>query len=277
MIQILTKKTNHFKSYFYEPFTNTLNRHPDSDKVFDLYKKGMEEGVFQMQLHGREHVHVNNWLHKLRNQDEMMLEAFKERMFTLNNHKGCSCRYECLDAMAVYNENDLMFIQQAIKEGSSLFEKTWGFKSNSVIAPCYSWPSKLETTFKDCGIKYIQGARAQKEYTEKNDKVIVKRHYMGQKNHEGMFYLMRNVNFEQVENTTIDIVAAALSEIDNAFTWKKPAVITSHRVNYIGSIDPKNSVSNLKLLKQLLLKIVEKYPTVEFMSTDELGNLIASN
>ena len=33
---------------------------------------------------------------------------------------------------------------------------------------------------------------------------------------------------------------------------------------------------NLKNLNRLLQQIVEKWPTVEFMSSDELGNLIKS-
>ena len=65
-----------------------------------------------------------------------------------------------------------------------------------------------------------------------------------------------------------------MKEISTAFFWKKPAIISSHRVNYIGSINPKNRDKNLSLLQDLLGKNSQSWPEVEFMSTDELGDTI---
>jgi len=47
-----------------------------------------------------------------------------------------------------------------------------------------------------------------------------------------------------------------------------------HRLNVIGAIDVKNRKDNLFLLKNLLTQIANRWPEVEFMSTDELGDLI---
>jgi hypothetical protein len=47
-----------------------------------------------------------------------------------------------------------------------------------------------------------------------------------------------------------------------------------HRLNVIGAIDESNRTTNLELLKKLLTKVLQFYPDVEFMSSDELGNLI---
>lgn len=270
-------RSQNFESYFFEPFIETLKKNQNSDQVMESYRKGLNEGLFQFQFHGREHVHVNNWLSKLRSGDKMFLDAFEEGMFTLNNKNGCSCRFECLDAMATYSNSDFSIIQNAIKEGTGLFKQIWEFSSSSIIAPCYTWPSKLENDFKLSGIKYVQGSRAQREPSSINESPRIKRHFMGQQNEEGLIYLIRNVNFEQAENPNIDIVASALQEIDTAFFWAKPAIISSHRVNYIGSIVPENRKRNLVLLKKLLNKIIEKHPTVEFMSSDQLGDLIAKS
>jgi hypothetical protein len=65
-----------------------------------------------------------------------------------------------------------------------------------------------------------------------------------------------------------------MKEIEVSFKYKKPAIISSHRVNFIGSIQPDNRDKNLKLLSDLLKQIVIKYPDVEFMSSDELLMLI---
>jgi hypothetical protein len=47
-----------------------------------------------------------------------------------------------------------------------------------------------------------------------------------------------------------------------------------HRLNFIGAIDENNRNINLNLLKKLLTEIVRLYPTIEFMSSVELGDLI---
>lgn len=266
-------KEKGFKSYAYEPFTKSLERYLDASNVIQLFREGIQNQLFQPQFHGREHLQVSNWLNKLQNQDPSFIDAFEEGMYTINPDKGMSCLEECLDGMATYSNEDFSFITQSISEGTRLFEQIWGFKSKSVIAPCYTWHSDIEPYFKANGIAYIQGARAQREPSPGFKKKI-KHHFLGQKSPSGLTYLIRNVHFEQVENKDKDWVDSAMEEIKTAFFWHKPAIISSHRVNYIGTLDPDNRSRNLKLLATLLKSIVHEYPDIEFMSSDELGNVI---
>jgi hypothetical protein len=65
-----------------------------------------------------------------------------------------------------------------------------------------------------------------------------------------------------------------LYDIKTAFRWHKPAIISSHRVNYIGAINPANRDNGLLLLSRLLLEIIRIWPDVEFMTTPQLGELM---
>ena len=67
-----------------------------------------------------------------------------------------------------------------------------------------------------------------------------------------------------------------MQQIEAAFRWNLPANISSHRVNFCGHIDPKNRETGLKALKELLDAIVKRWPEVEFMSSDQLGDLISA-
>ena len=87
---------------------------------------------------------------------------------------------------------------------------------------------------------------------------------------------MRNCAFEPSENPTKDWINSCLKEIEISFKWKKPAIISTHRVNYIGFINQKNRDTNVPLLKGLISQILKKWPTVEFMTSDELGKLIGT-
>lgn len=59
-------------------------------------------------------------------------------------------------------------------------------------------------------------------------------------------------------------------QILEAFKNRKPAIINSHRFNYIRSINPSNSETNLEWLSNLLHTIVKQIPDVEFVSTAKL-------
>ena len=68
-----------------------------------------------------------------------------------------------------------------------------------------------------------------------------------------------------------------MNEINIAFKWKKPAVISSHRVNYIGVLNTLNRDYGLLQLRRLLEQILKIWPEVEFMTSDELGKLLLVN
>ncbi|MGI6306870.1 MAG: hypothetical protein ACOXZQ_13520 [Bacteroidales bacterium] len=96
----------------------------------------------------------------------------------------------------------------------------------------------------------------------------------GNRNPYGQYYLVRNCFFEPSLSGNADEVDNCLARIAIAFRWHKPAVICSHRINYIGAIDSGNRSRNLKKLKQLIEAIIREWPEVEFLTTDKLGALI---
>uniref|UniRef100_UPI0040496F24 hypothetical protein n=1 Tax=Flavobacterium sp. TaxID=239 RepID=UPI0040496F24 len=89
-----------------------------------------------------------------------------------------------------------------------------------------------------------------------------------------MKYNIRNCFFEPSSAPDRDWVDSCLVQISSAFLWNKPAVICSHRINYIGFIDEKNRDRGLRDLNNLLKKIVQKWPEVKFISTDELDQFL---
>ena len=64
------------------------------------------------------------------------------------------------------------------------------------------------------------------------------------------------------------------NNINYSFLLKKPAIISSHRLNFMGGLNLKNREENLMLLEELLSNIIRKWPQVEFFSSDDLGNII---
>lgn len=267
-------KESNYKSYSFELFTETLKKYPDSDRVFDLYKIGIAKKLFYPQFHGREHVHVYNWLRSLQENDLFSKRAFEHRMFTVSRSESSSCKNEFVDAFAIYDESYADSIMQSIDEGLLLFQSLFGYQSISAIAPCYIWDDRVAKTLFNNGVRVIQSGRAQLIPQYNSDAYNVEYKYSGQKNNFQQVYSLRNIYFEPCTKSDEGITQKCVKEIAQSFLVKRPAVISTHRVNYIGRIHKENKERNLELLSKLLKTIVRRWPDVEFMSTDQLGKIM---
>jgi len=163
-------------------------------------------------------------------------------------------------------------------EGLSLFEELFGYRSESFIPNNYFWSPDFDESMAQNGVRFYQGNRKMKEI-QFDDSNSYHTYYLGYKNRFGQRYLIRTAAFEpSLFNKNVGGPAEkCLKEISAAFRMKKPAIITSHRINYIGFIDESNRDRNLKLLNLLLKDIIRLWPDVEFMHSAELGHLIAGD
>jgi len=267
-------KASNFTEYHYEPFTETLKRYPKHKGAFKLWQKGMNEKVFKPQFHGREHLNVTRWMKALKENVGNARLAFELGMYDLSEGNQIT-EDSYMDTLNFKNENEFAFQNQSIVEGLDLFEKIFGYKSTTFIAPCYIWDSKLNKILSENGVKAIQGGWFQLEPKPGANHNFKKRfHYTGECNKHSQSYLVRNVSFEPSINSSENIKDEVLNRMEFLFRMKKPVIISSHRLNYIGFIDAKNRDVNLNLFAELLQQIVKRWPDVEFMSSDKLATIL---
>jgi hypothetical protein len=267
-------QNNNFEHYFFELFTNTLKNYYPNENVFEIWNEGITAKLFLPQLHGREHVNPIIWMNLLRENHIELKKAFEKEVFGLSRITSPNIVKMHLASLIFTNKKEKDIIENSLIEGANIFESIFNFRSKSFIAPVYTWDSQLEPTLNSIGIKYIQGGNSHKNYSNSLDTTYkVKRHFTGNRNVNNQIYINRNCFFEpsltnnyKIENT--------LKEIEIAFNWNKPAIISSHRVNFIGALDFSNRERNIKSLNLLLHRIILKWPNVEFMSTVQLGELI---
>lgn len=264
-----------FQQYYYEPFTETLKKYPEHDQVMDLYRQGIKEKLVQPQFHGREHLQVERWMTVLQNSDKAARDVFDWGIFSPKISHQLDYPNEYMDAFDTDGQPVSPNQVKIVREGLTLFKHIWGFSSSSFIAPCYTWDPDLEPYLANMGVKYLQGIVYQRVPVFGVSFVYRSiLHYQGQKNMHNQRYLIRNASFEPTILPNMNWVDDCLHKISTAFRWGKPAIIGSHRLNYMGYLEPSNREKNLSLLRDLLNQIIAKWPEVEFMSTDQLGALM---
>lgn len=261
-----------FKSYFYEPFTTTLKKYKQ-ENAFSLWQEGIKNHLFVPQFHGREHLNVPVWMRHLQTKDFHTIKAFEQKCWGYANKNKYNIDYQA--AFDVELATDIVHQETVIKEGLLLFEQIHGYKADFFVPPNGPFNTTLEKIAAQGGIKYMSTSKMQNEpQGEGRQKRRV--HWLGQKNKNNQLYITRNCFFEPSAESR-DWVASCINDVENAFKWGKPAVISSHRVNYIGGLVEKNRANSLKQLTSLLATIQIKWPTVEFMTSSELGDLILKN
>lgn len=261
-------KKNNFAQYYHEPITTTMQRYKGCAHSFEFWKQGREEGIFFQQCHGREHLNVARWMRALRLGDEDNLLAFDKGMMGIppkaNPKKGNVFQVALDDS--IYKEEPL---EDVLSEALDDFEQLFGYRSKTFIAPCYTWRLSLEKLLFGKGVVGIQGIAYQRNPGQK-----AIRHWQGTRNEFGQVYTIRNCFFEPTLLPSVDNISECLYRIKCAFRWNKPAVISSHRINYIGTIQEENRTKNLKQLDVLISSIIKTWPDVEFMNSEQLVNEI---
>lgn len=269
-------KNSGFTEYHYEPFTETLKRYPEHAGSFELWKAGIDSRLFRPQFHGREHLNVTEWMKALQQNRGKVRLAFDYGMYDLSEDQSVS-ENTFVEALHFEDKTELDFQRESIVTGLNLFEELFGYRASSFIAPCYIWSSELDKTLAANGISSFQGNWFQYEpVSGTNRKFRRKFHYIGQKNKFNQVYTIRNAAFEPADSSSIDWIGLVIKQMESLFRLGKPTIINTHRLNYIGFIDPTNREKNLILLRRLLKEMVEKWPDIEFISSDELATIIFS-
>ena len=267
-------KESDFSEYFYEPFTDTMERFPDCKDSYKYLKSGIENRLFVPQFHGREHLNVKVWMRALNEGHQKTILAFNNGMWGLSTANDPKIKLELQAAFDLIDAEDLIYHKEVLISGLNLFEEKFGYRANFFVPPNGALSSKLETTCIEGGIKYLSASRKEIEPIG-HGKSRKRYHWLGQKSNAGILYINRNCFFEP-NQLGRDWVDSCLNDISIAFRWRKPAVISTHRVNYIGALYKENRENGLRQLSMLLKQIMINWPDAEFVTSGELGDIISN-
>lgn len=261
------------KEYHYETILETYASSGHTKNVPELIKEGMRKGVYIPQFHGREHIHVKRWMEAINSTSQKEQIAFENEAIISTKSKSCTSPYlkNYFASLDYDSIDEFSELEKIHSEGLELFEQIFGFKSLTFMAQGSVYGDHILKNLNNKGVKLVNGQQLHPNLKGGFDNI---NKYWGANNKYGQKYWRRNCMFEPGRNQDFDWVGKCMEEIEIAFRWGKPAVISSHRENFIGSIFKENRKQSLKKLERLLEKVILKWPDVQFINSAQLAEIM---
>lgn len=260
-------RANGFTKFVSEPFTTTLKKYR-FDNAFPLWQQGIAEGIFYPIFHGTEHQSRKQLMRALQQGHRPDVIAFE------NDCTGVPTSLRGLmQPYYIESVKDNEALALSIEQGLNEFKNIFGRRARQFRAGGDVISPDLYPVLKRCGIEYMDETfYVNRYYGDGKHKRCFS--YTGKTNSIGHKLLVRNCFFEPSAVAYYDSVERCIELMDAAFLCGKPAIISSHRANFVGEIDADNRKRGLEKLSRLLDEIVKRYPNVEFVNADCLGDII---
>jgi hypothetical protein len=265
------------KEYVYETILETYARNSHTVNSFQLIKQGMHCGIYIPQFHGREHINVKRWMEAINSDSLKEKIAFENKaiIWTGSTNDENPYRKDYFKGFDYESESEANEIIKIHRDGLKLFKEIFGMDSITFTAQGTVWGDHILKMLYEEGVLFIGGPQNSPNNKGGYNKTINK--FWGMKNALGQIHWRRNCLFEPARNQNFPWVDTCMAEIEIAFRWGKPAVISAHRENFIGSIFEENRIKSLEKLELLLSSVLKKWPDVKFISSAQLAEIMLNS
>jgi hypothetical protein len=269
---------NGFSELFIETLPETYNklasRHPKVyENTWSIWREGIDAGYLRPEYHSREHFNFKTINDRLHSGDKELISILKTRSLTGLTQRPNETPYSVALGFQNFNENEQ--ISQIVSDGIEKFDTVFGLKPSCFMPPSASMSPIHHKLVLSKGIKGIDSFKF-KKYQYDTNNVKSELRWTGKKvtNDLGRF-IVRNCVFEPLQQKNSFNICKQM--VQAAFTMNSPAIISSHRVNYVGFANERFRKDSLIELSKLLNWVVKRYPDVHFYSMTDLINEISQN
>jgi len=239
--------------------------------LLDVINKGVEAGVFSVQLHGLEHF----WppaLMTASEGDKAVKAWLKEAPLAATEDLPSALQSRWVDASVLparpLSRRD---VKRAAQEEVDAFQSVFSVIPEVAVPPTFVWNRDVEQAWAAAGVGVIvtPGRRFETRDEKGRPADAGAPIYNGQPGEKGIIYLVRDVYFEPSLGHSAEQAVAAL---ESKVRLCRPALFETHRFNFLGTEEEKNRA--LAELERLLRLAVENYPDLAFLSSGKLATIL---
>jgi hypothetical protein len=236
--------------------------------VRDAIIKGRAAGVFALQLHGMEHY----WPPALMASGDAAVQVWRtspEPMATEQLPSHLQSRWtdtSGLPSRALAPDA----VHAAVEEETALFVRLFSKPMRVVVPPTFVWTAEVERAWASQGVEFI--VTPGRRYTCRDERgrpgCIDASMHNGERG-EGVSYVVRDDYFEPERGHD---AAMALDALARKQRQGRACLLETHRSNFIG--DRAVAERSFAALDELYQVALTRYPSLRFLSTEELGRAL---
>lgn len=235
--------------------------------VLEAIRRGVDRGVFSLNLHGLEHY----WLPALKaSQDPAVAQWLARPAPAATEMLPPHLQSRWVDASVLPSHPlDPGDIARAVDEEVSLFRRVFGRPPAAVVPPTFVWTREVERAWGAAGVHCVvtPGCR----YTRRGrdgEACEVEGPIRNGDRAGDLLYLARSEYFEPVKGRG---AAHALQALARDLTLGRPCVLENHRNNFFQ--DAALRARSLEELSCFLRTAIDRHAGLRFVSTAELAAL----
>jgi hypothetical protein len=256
-------RDNHFSNYFVEDLKTTYERHIGCDQVPNLFQQGISAGFFKPALHGREHVRSSDWLNFLNTNSQHARISFDEEFFFIPDEWlgsiGKTIEAPFWDEIREDTINEKLLIEDAMARYMHFFGET----ADYFTPPALLFNKMIPNIAASAGLKWFDVPR---NYNTSQAALFRE----SQSKKAPLNLVVRNIIFDPNIPNGSGNASACLYQMEQAFKYNQPAILSNHRVSFVGGIEEKNAIHGLTELDKLLSLSLKRWPDIEFCGVEGL-------
>lgn len=252
----------------FEHYLRITLANPRYRELLMVLQDGVRQGVLALQLHGMEHFWPPAFMHLAQQDGEVrrwLEQGYKAETETLPP----AVQSRWIDGSVLPSQPlDVAMIETAAREEIVTFRDIFNQSPIVVVPPTFIWTTEVERAWAADGVQFVvtPGQRYTIRNAQDQPDGVDRQILNGEIGDGGVYYLVRDIYFEP---TFGHLPAHVLAEIRQRYRLGRPALLETHRFNFLG----EESVYQHSLceLDRLLSNLLRELPDVRFMSTEELG------
>ncbi len=239
-------------------------------RLLEQMQAGARDGVFALQLHGMEHYWPSALLRGAR-QDESVRAWLTGDEFPPYDGLPSALQSRWIDGSRLPSQPLAEHeIRLAAEEETATWRLIFGQPPTVVVPPTFVWTREVETAWIAAGVQVVitPGRRYTQRDASGQPTGEEGPFHNGEIAAEGARYLVRDIYFEPERGHT---TAQVLEDASRRFQLGRPALLETHRSNFIGS--ETDCQRNIENLEELLCTALRRWPGIAFLSPEALGRI----
>ena len=257
---------------------NTFHRmtleEPQFKEIRQAMQRGVEAGVFSLQLHGLEHYWPAALLAAAK-EDKAVKEWLTGDPLPDTERLPPALQSRWIDGSRLpsrpLNEPE---VAQAAREEVEIFTAIFGHTPAVLVPPTFVWSPAVERGWAAAGGHTVVTPGQRYEARDADNKLLPDGPpiHNGDRSPAGMLYIVRRDYFEPAYGHKAERALQAL--LHNKRT-ARPTLLEIHRCNF--TQDSTLAERSMDELRQLLDKVLISYPDVAFLSTEAIAHAFGSS